>query len=399
MHFSETIQDNKIQYLNAIKKETLQKTNIVIYGAGWISRILYKLLTAADIEVCAFCVTEKSYNTEKQYGIRVFQIDQLLFDKNNTLILVGVKDPWNKEVVELLQMAGWTYLDLPKHVVDFDDEKSYADRPVIEVTTRIGCNVQCRYCPQELLQRTYYKCSSRQTQMSFNMFKQSVDKLPNDAVVIFAGFAESFLNPESVKMMQYADEKRFTVCLFSTFVGCTLEMFQSISKIPFARVLLHVPDIDGYANIPITDEYLSLLDTIMNAKKVNGMPFVDNANCQSTPHPKVLKYLKGKVSIASELCDRAGNLDKDDRLSSSKGIKGNIYCTQSYNLSRNILLPDGSLALCCMDYGLKHIIGNLLQNSYQEIMSSNEMNRIRQAMSDDTKENLLCRQCIYARQC
>ena len=37
----------------------------------------------------------------------------------------------------------------------------------------------------------------------------------------------------------------------------------------------------------------------------------------------------------------------------------------------NITLPNGDVSLCCMDYGLEHIIGNLLEQDYEDVIPDN----------------------------
>ena len=38
------------------------------------------------------------------------------------------------------------------------------------------------------------------------------------------------------------------------------------------------------------------------------------------------------------------------------------------NLYHNVLMPNGDVSLCCMDYGLDNIIGNLDNQSYEEVI-------------------------------
>ena len=45
-----------------------------------------------------------------------------------------------------------------------------------------------------------------------------------------------------------------------------------------------------------------------------------------------------------------------------------LTCKSTPFYDRNVLLPNGDVVLCCMDYDLKHIIGNLLTQTYEEIM-------------------------------
>ena len=60
-----------------------------------------------------------------------------------------------------------------------------------------------------------------------------------------------------------------------------------------------------------------------------------------------------------------------------------------------VVLPNGAMVLCCMDYGLQHVLGNLVQQTYDEIVYSDEYVRVEKAMDDDTIP-LLCRSCATA---
>jgi hypothetical protein len=56
------------------------------------------------------------------------------------------------------------------------------------------------------------------------------------------------------------------------------------------------------------------------------------------------------------------------------------------------LLPNGDLALCCMDFGLKHVIGNLREQTIDEIYKGPIFKKILQSFSDPSVDSL-CRVC------
>jgi len=37
-----------------------------------------------------------------------------------------------------------------------------------------------------------------------------------------------------------------------------------------------------------------------------------------------------------------------------------------------VLLPNGDVSLCCMDYGLDHIIGNLHKQTYEDVIPQDQ---------------------------
>ena len=57
--------------------------------------------------------------------------------------------------------------------------------------------------------------------------------------------------------------------------------------------------------------------------------------------------------------------------------------------------PDGRVVLCNFDFGMKHVLGNLLEETYEEIMNGECMRRIVEAMDGDQCD-LLCRRCNFA---
>lgn len=64
-------------------------------------------------------------------------------------------------------------------------------------------------------------------------------------------------------------------------------------------------------------------------------------------------------------------------------------------MNHSILLPDGSVVLCCMDFGMKHVLGNLAKQSYEELFTGKEMQKIKEAMKDD-RLDIICRRCSSA---
>jgi hypothetical protein len=73
--------------------------------------------------------------------------------------------------------------------------------------------------------------------------------------------------------------------------------------------------------------------------------------------------------------------------------RGRIECGRLARQS--VLLPNGDVALCCMDYGLQHVLGNLLSGDYESLFRSDEFLRVRKGLKDGAEE-ILCRYCAFA---
>ena len=71
-----------------------------------------------------------------------------------------------------------------------------------------------------------------------------------------------------------------------------------------------------------------------------------------------------------------------------------VECTRNKDYHSNILLPNGDVILCCMDYGLKHKLGNLLDQSYNEILNSTEIQKLNKLNNQlGFSEETLCKSC------
>ena len=393
-----TVQDDSIRdYINKIKENTNKK--IYIYGAGNMAKSLYLLCNDNEIDIKGFLVTDIKVNVNELLGLPVKQFDTVKLIPDETLILIGVIENGTKIIADMLRVEGWkNYISLTPEICTHISYMSEGRvQPMMEITTVIGCRINCRFCPQSVLMNNYYVSNIKRTRvMELEDYKQCIDGLPQNLRIRFAGFSEPFLNPQCISMIEYAFEKGREIELYTTLEGLSKEGFERIRNISFRRVVLHTADADGYANIPVTDKYLDLLQEVVHARKADGTPFIDWANCQSNPHPKVLDIIGGHIRISAELYDRAGNIEDNSDLKQVNYVSGAIECVLSEKMDRSVLLPDGTVVLCCNDYGLEHPLGNLLLESYENILNGKEMQRIRKACCDESLP-LLCRKCVWAR--
>ena len=91
--------------------------------------------------------------------------------------------------------------------------------------------------------------------------------------------------------------------------------------------------------------------------------------------------------------DRAGNVEGQPHqlIDNSKPL----YCINcGVLLNHNVLLPDGTVIMCCMDYGMTEVFGNLFTQNYYAVLNSNTAIAARQKMSES---DCLCRKCTNAR--
>lgn len=369
-----------------------------IYGSGSYGKNLYKILKRNDIHINGYVVTSKT--DEKIDDIPIYNISEIAEKKQKSLLVLALNGKNTEQVIAHLKETNYDMsyvIDGGKYIMG-DGERRGTHNGSIEITTIMGCKVNCKFCPQNLLLNEYYKNNkNRTTVMSVETFKKAMDYFPSDYDISFGGMSEPFLNPDFVEMLKIACAQNRRVSLYTTLVGIKKEQVDEILSLPLSFVVVHVADTKGFAHIDTTEVYYEILEKFVRAKKADGSYFVNTCNSQTEPDKRVANICKDRFEILTEMTDRAGNLE-DETLISTKIATGKIVCGNlGVNMDNNILLPDGSIVLCCMDFGLKHILGNMFENTYEEIMNGTEMQRIRTGMNGDTSIDILCRSCSYAR--
>ena len=384
--------------LKKIKQLYDEGQNIYIYGAGLWARNVFDILSSNGINVKGFIVT-KYEGRDELFGVPVKEFNVVIKEMDIVYVL-GLNQHNTKEVYQHL-IKNFVNKDRILCVNDImnsnDMRVGYDEIPTLDITTRIGCKVDCKYCPQEIFLKKYYeKDKNRESIMSIDTLLQCVENMPNESAFQFAGFAEPFLNPFCVDMIERLCKIGKKVDVYTTLVGLNREALHRIMELPINCVCLHVADEMNYAKIPLTEEYYQLLEEAVNYTRKDGRAFVDMCNAQARPVKRVAEICKGKYDIPYTLLDRAGNLSGENLV--SKQVNNcKISCSVcGSKLNKNELLPDGTVLLCCMDYGLKHVLGNLKNQSFEEIMNGVEMGIIKEGMKLDFSKEILCRSCSCA---
>lgn len=318
----------------------------------------------------------KNYKIYSMYGDDVTHALWLPddeFDKTWTFITIYIDNtkPQNE-------------VSFPSHIIKRDkNKKEYWRRtnfPTLEITTNIaekGCVVDCVFCPQRILEKSY---NSEKRVMTLNEFKTMIDKIPREVRITFAGFTEPWLNKYCTDMVLYAHERGHSVSAFTTAVGMTPEDVERLSVVPYAGnpnggFCLHLPDQEEFAKHPINSNYIR---TIEKFKELEHRFQNFYTMCMSENVHESVRHIYPTAAIPT-FWNRAGNLigeaklkpelDKiKDRWKSAIVSNEPKTCGCVEDLYHNVLLPNGDVSLCCMDYSLEYILGNLNKQDYDDIV-------------------------------
>ena len=184
-------------------------------------------------------------------------------------------------------------------------------------------------------------------------------------------------------MILYAADKGFPIALYTTLQGSTAEDYERLKDIPYDVVTIHLPDKNGRSHFKITDDYLDVLN--------KWHPH--NYSCHGDIHDAVIPFIHNDVNLITFMHDRAGNVESRPHITIEPGIR--LWCiTSNRAMNHNVLLPNGEVIMCCMDYGMTGRFGNLFKQSYNEVLYSDAANRMRDTLNEGES---ICRHCANAR--
>jgi MoaA/NifB/PqqE/SkfB family radical SAM enzyme len=263
----------------------------------------------------------------------------------------------------------------------------------LEITTMIGCKVACVYCPQDKISHRYF---GTDRMMTFNDFKIYIEKVPKHVVVHFTGFAEPFLNPQCTDMIEYAARRGHPIYISTTLAGMTREDIRRLSKLAYYQFQVHLPSAEKLMNLAINDEYFSLLSALVSAGIISDLHFHGDE-----VHPLVGAWLRQHAVDFEEfwIQDRAGNLNTEKvKKKVSKPVitvakpSGKLRCDRIYI---NVLLPNGDVVLCCMDWSAQYVLGNLKRDRFEDLYQSETFRRVLRGLREPGSD-ILCRTCHVA---
>ena len=234
-----------------------------------------------------------------------------------------------------------------------------------------------------------------QKKLSFENFKHIIDKLPKDINLHFTGFSEPFFNTDCYKMAAYAKDKNFYTKISTTLYKASSDNINSliVRKRLYDKVILHLPADNNNMNIVVDENYINNVERVISSLIPSDSIVIFGKKI----NPK-LKFTRNLANISYLSLDynkwtgRAGHLEYEHKINHTHLEK--IKCSKN-RTTQNVLLPNGDVVLCCMDWKLEYKLGNLLTQDYEDLHNSDVYKYIIKSMSDNTAKTL-CWKCEYA---
>jgi len=231
--------------------------------------------------------------------------------------------------------------------------------------------------------------------MTWNLYKKCIDKVPQNVEIGFGGFSEAFQNPLCTNMILYAKKKHHRIKIYTTLVSSNLKDIDtllsnlSLDKGGKDYMYIHLPSVEKFDQIRITKHYKIILKRLVSSNLPN-IVFLQHG---SLLNKSLTKIMKSRNVQYFPVNSRVGTTPQflNIKIPKKRGI---ISC--SIKLRDRILLPNGNVVICCQDFGLRHIVGNLYNSKFSDIIKNKKIDFIRSAWADESKD-VLCRYCDFAK--
>jgi radical SAM protein with 4Fe4S-binding SPASM domain len=271
------------------------------------------------------------------------------------------------------------------------------------------CNLQCTFCPE--VERDKKILSAEQ----FRKILREV--VPHTDQVCLHLMGEPLAHPEFEKILQICNEEKAVIHLTTNGTFLSKFGFETFLNAPCLRQInfsLH----SFKDNYPDKDIRPYLFDILQFSKEalVQKPELYINYRLWNLPNTKGSKVENQEIiNHITEFFQIAVNERVDVALNKSKNLLGRIYFHfdtrfdwPSFNdpirsehgfchaLSQQIgIHADGTVVPCCFDKEAGIPLGNVLEQSFEEVLNSPRLKKIRDGFQKHKLVEDLCQRCTY----
>ena len=261
---------------------------------------------------------------------------------------------------------------------EYSFDKSKSDQPRLEISVKGGCGRLCAYCPQELY-ITQFKKIAKGKMLTYDDIVLYSKNIPNETLISWTGYTEPLDCKDFTEIVEHFHQRGLPQLISTTLCGTkksTAYFVENVDKFS-AGISLHVPDNEGLMRGRFDESYAAQLQKVLINIRANPEIKCDIFLIGDEVHRSIASTVAEACSFqnvefvsAKYLNTRNSSVDagKFGLLSSVSQRSSNERFMCSYKrLNRGVLLPNGDVTLCCQDYGLERILGNLKAMSLEDI--------------------------------
>lgn len=268
------------------------------------------------------------------------------------------------------------------------------------------CNLSCSMCPRELNRPFGY--------MEFNLFQKIIDEsicYGKRLIITINKDGEPLLHPELPQMIKYAKDKKAAYKINFYTNGILLTEAKSIELIKSGLDTVHI-SIDAFTKetykkvknsekLEIVEENVKRLIELKK-KHHSKTPLIIVKIIQTPDTEDEIKPFVNKWKRVADFIEIGeyhtwdGTLDSSNQFNLDNLSKGiNRYpCT--FLWYNPVILWDGRVTTCCVDYQGKGIIGDIKEETLAEIWQGDTLQKIRKAHLEGRYDSIpLCNKCQF----
>lgn len=266
-------------------------------------------------------------------------------------------------------------------VADYILSSSLSERNSIEITTVVGCARKCTYCPQDLVIDKYKLIRGEDAQQLHPRdFEKMLANLPDRMIVYWTGFAEPLQNKHFPELFRMVSARGYASYISTTLFTTNPESIDVIcDRDKWGRVGLHLPDNSGYMKGKVDAQYLDNLRRVTRSMDPDRQDLFHvfgelHDGIKALFQEPDLRDHAARIPLTEIPLDSPMATTRANNATDHKGSvavevpDGTLLYCNAKRFNQPVLLPNGDLSMCCMDYGLTGIIGNLLHESYDSIV-------------------------------
>ncbi len=275
----------------------------------------------------------------------------------------------------------------------------------INIQTQGGCNAKCVFCPSHQVTGKI-----PMGKMDWSLFKKIVDECSGHDMSRINPFSqnEPLIDKEIAKRVAYIKEKcgdrvisliisngsLLTEQLMHSFIDAGLDRLkislQGLTRDSYERVMVGLKHDVTYANV---EKAIHILKS-RNAKKPRLSVSTVTTGFNEHDIRKWKRYWRrrGVKATASACENRGGNIASNTKLY-PYGLVANIGCKRpSYEA---VVAYSGDVLLCCVDWWRTVRLGNLREQTLEDIWNCEKVREIRRAHAAGDVDALpkICRDC------
>lgn len=313
-----------------------------------------------------------------------------------------------EQVIRQLPENVRDYLFKQKWIVDNNmpvlSKKFHLKYVALEANT--ACNQSCYFCPVSVAPRHAYT-------MSLEQYRHIASQLVAYKDTLLAVFMNNYNEPtidkfflERVRILKSYDLKPALLSNATGLVPKVVDQLIAMDGLPYMTINLSTIDQQQYVETrgrKHLNQVLKNLDYMKSrpvAETMNTVVIGEGDDIHQRNYETILAYFadtRFKVEYAVAI-DRAAYLNIGQSLHSPIQHLGGCEQTGSRPLQHLHITAHGICVLCCQDYNEDYPIGDLNEQTIEEVLTGSAIAKMRNQVYglDDAPDNFICRRCVFA---